>query len=428
MSTATTPSILLHPFIIFFYEQLTVALTAGFTSPQSPLRLLGLVVLSGWVWVALTTGQGHIDNKGWAPRVFAGSHASILVMFIDRLLMKKWSIETGLVDPDHRSLEDKHEAISQQSTKVINGETAAKRHGFGARLGYGFAVMDSTRGAGTPWEVKNLPHFSTGDPSYVPSRSSFLFRNALAVVVCYFGHNYLMGGPFWQSNNILLTRPYIPFFSRLGDISTAEIVLRAQVTLMYLTSQYCFLQLFYSLAAVVNVSFKPQELPLWRPLFGPFSEMYSMRQFWGVTWHQTLRRQLSAFANLLTYSILHLPRGTLLARYTHIFFAFFGSGLMHLVADVGGTVPVRDSGTLPFFCAQALAILLEDGVQEIYRRLRGPGVRGPLEKSVIRVIGYAWVVVFLAWSGPAWIYPWLSVARMEDNTLSFRNFRSILPF
>ncbi|KAI9706837.1 MAG: hypothetical protein M1812_008212 [Candelaria pacifica] len=428
MAHANSPPLLLHPIIIFFYEQLIIALTAGFTSPRSPLRLLGLVVLSGWLWVALTTGQGHYHNRGWAPRVFAGSHASILVMYIDRILMKKWSFRTGLVDPDHHPKKGSHEASTEQITTQVEKETIAKPDGFGARLGYGFAVMDSARGAGTPWEVKNLPHFSTRDPSYVPSQSVFLLRNALAIVICYFGHNYFMSGPFWGSNDILLTSPYIPFLSRLGDVSTAEIVLRARVTLMYFTSQYCFLQFFYSLAAVANVSFKPQDLPLWRPLFGPFSEMYSVRQFWGVTWHQTLRRQLSAFANLFTYSILHLPRGILIARYTHIFFAFFGSGMMHLIADIGGKVRVRDSGCLSFFCAQALGIVLEDGVQEMYRRLRGSSTPGPLEKGAMRVLGYAWVVVFLSWSAPAWIYPWLQVARKEDNILSFGNFRSILPF
>lgn len=147
-----------------------------------------------------------------------------------------------------------------------------------------------------------------------------------------------------------------------------------------------------------------------------------------VTWHQTLRRNLTAFANLFTYSILHLPQGTLLARYTHIFFAFFASGLLHVVSDLGGGVAVRDSGSLSFFCLQALGIMLEDGVQDVYRRIRGPSRAGPIEKGLLRAVGYVWVVVFLTWSGPGWIYPWLQVGKKADNMLTFGNFRSVLPF
>lgn len=231
--------------------------------------------------MALTTGLGHVDNKGWAPRTFFGAHPAMLMLFIDRLLMKKWSFETGLTDPDDHSAKGKGDGSSKRTATQPKSVVADKSDTFGARLSYGFDFMDSTRGVGTPWEVKNVPHFSPQDPSYLPSRSMFLLRRALAAVICYYAHNYLMGRPYWESTDILLKPSHVPFLSRLGEVSLEETLMRARATAMFLTETYCFLQFFYSAAAVVNVSFKPQELPLWRPLFGPFSEMYSMRHFWG---------------------------------------------------------------------------------------------------------------------------------------------------
>lgn len=101
---------------------------------------------------------------------------------------------------------------------------------------------------------------------------------------------------------------------------------------------------------------------------------------------------------------------------------------MHLVCDIGGSIPVRDSGAIQFFSVQALGFLLEDGMQEVYRRIRGDKSVGLVEKSAMRIMGYIWVVAFLTWSGPAWVYPLSTAANKEDNYITFTNFRSILPF
>lgn len=106
----------------------------------------------------------------------------------------------------------------------------------------------------------------------------------------------------------------------------------------------------------------------------------------------------------ITYNILHLPNGSLLARYLNIFIPFAISGIFHKVAGIAGGMSVREYGVLQFFFTQTLGIMIEDGVQACYSRLvRGSGTQP--RKLAIRCLGYAWVASFLVWSSPAWLYP-----------------------
>lgn len=109
-------------------------------------------------------------------------------------------------------------------------------------------------------------------------------------------------------------------------------------------------------------------------------------------------------ASFLTYGVLRLPKHTIRARYTHVFFTFLISGLLHVGAEIGGERPLQDSGTLRFFITQVLGIMIEDTVQATFRsaRLKSEGRRRPLW---LRPLGYVWVVAFLYWSTPAWLYP-----------------------
>lgn len=108
-------------------------------------------------------------------------------------------------------------------------------------------------------------------------------------------------------------------------------------------------------------------------------------------------------------------------RYTFTFFVFLVSGCMHLITDMGASIPISESGALRFFCTQVLGIMLEDGAQEIYRRVRGkPG-------SLTRIVGYLWVLAFLSWSTAAWQYPAILITKKEDVLFRPIAFRSLGP-
>ena len=112
-----------------------------------------------------------------------------------------------------------------------------------------------------------------------------------------------------------------------------------------------------------------------------------------------IQLNLKGPAEFITHTILRIPHGTILARYSKILLAFCVSGVMHAVVDISA-VPITQSGACRFFCMQALGIMIEDGVQEVYRIASGNG-----KSRFGIVVGYIWVFAFFCWSTPAWAYP-----------------------
>jgi hypothetical protein len=94
---------------------------------------------------------------------------------------------------------------------------------------------------------------------------------------------------------------------------------------------------------------------------------------------------------------------------------------MHIFSDVGGGLPVRQSGAFYFFCVQALGIVIEDGVQAVWRKVTGrdAGVLG-------RIVGYAWVAAWVVWSSPVWVYPVVLAMRREDAILGFKGIAAVI--
>lgn len=110
-----------------------------------------------------------------------------------------------------------------------------------------------------------------------------------------------------------------------------------------------------------------------------------------------------------------------MARYTAIFLTFLISGLMHAGSDLAVGISWQRSGSIRFFCTQVVGIMLEDGVQAIYRSTRGMGRTDAHSQLWTRLIGYAWLSAFLVWSTPAFIYPmvYMNTGEAKDAFLPF---------
>lgn len=135
------------------------------------------------------------------------------------------------------------------------------------------------------------------------------------------------------------------------------------------------------------------------------------------SWHQNLRAGVEGASNFLSHDVLQLPHHGLLQRYTKIFFSFATSGVMHVFADMGGGISMRQTGALHFFCMQALGIMMEDGVQAVYQQYFTT-TDGGISEMVGRGVGYAWVLFFIVWTSPVWVFPALLNMRKEDALLS----------
>jgi hypothetical protein len=98
---------------------------------------------------------------------------------------------------------------------------------------------------------------------------------------------------------------------------------------------------------------------------------------------------------------------------------FLLSGMMHLLVDISEGISPLKSGAIMFFCTQIPGILIEGFVAKIYWQLFVPSER---EANIPEMVaGYLWVVLFLAWSTPIYLYPMLyrSNLGMEDSWVPF---------
>ncbi|TFY61677.1 hypothetical protein EVJ58_g4372 [Rhodofomes roseus] len=145
----------------------------------------------------------------------------------------------------------------------------------------------------------------------------------------------------------------------------------------------------------------------WPEVYGRWSDSYTVRRFWGRTYHQLLRR-LTAGIGKACCRVLGLQPGSWASSYTQLYIGFAISGLLHC----GGDLMVNPSlfgSSFQFFISQAIAITFEDAVIGIIRRT---GVKFP--RSLAHLIGYSWAIVWLCVSAP-WMINWTLKAGIIDT-------------
>jgi uncharacterized protein YfiM (DUF2279 family) len=145
------------------------------------------------------------------------------------------------------------------------------------------------------------------------------------------------------------------------------------------------------------------------------------RQFW----HQLLRKPLSNISSAVVHDVAQLPRDSVVVGALTVIFSFAFSGALHTVAGVSSGMPVSELGVFRFFVTQAFGLLVEQSAISLYRRWQGvekrEGAGWERPDLAWRLVGYIWVAAFMAWSGPAWLYP-------QAYRQSAQGSASILPF
>jgi hypothetical protein len=101
--------------------------------------------------------------------------------------------------------------------------------------------------------------------------------------------------------------------------------------------------------------------------------------------------------------------------------------MIHYACDRVVPVNQEESGSIRFFCVQAVGIMIEDGAQELYRRIYGKATANSGSPLWTKLVGYIWVVAFLTWSTPAWIYPHLRHWNRDDLPTNLNSWLGFLP-
>ena len=181
---------------------------------------------------------------------------------LDKLFLSRWSLDAGGPEKYRR--------------RPKPGSKPAKQSNL---TRYTIDFLPNPRGIGRPWQVKNVPHFSSSDPHYIPSRTNFLTRTVVILVLCVLTMDAITQNT--PTDPEIYSLELIPIFGRTKDFSIEELVFRMQSTVIFWLNSALNLEmnvLFAALIAVGTGINSPQD---WPPLFGSVKELYTIRKFWG---------------------------------------------------------------------------------------------------------------------------------------------------
>ncbi|KAJ5179843.1 hypothetical protein N7492_003053 [Penicillium capsulatum] len=288
------------------------------------------------------------------------------------------------------------------------GRALALPQTFLIRVYHALKILLCTRAIGTPWQVKNVPSY----PAYynrrgmeMPLRPRFLARQLLILTWQYLFLDLVNTAMLFNppQNTPLLTEPGL-----LGINWTKAAEKGISNSLGWMIVARVQIDFHDRLATTLLVLLGVDAPSAFRPSYGRLGDAYTLRNFWGKYWHQYFREPFSTFGCFLARNVLRLPRPSRLERYTNLFFVFFASGVMHLVID--HYAGVQESGAMPFFCAFAPGIMIEDAIQELWRRTRGypeSEISSPWRKAV----GFLWVILWLGATSSWYVDPLLQTAK-----------------
>lgn len=264
-----------HPLIFLGAEILSIALVIGFTPPSSSLRIAVLVLLSLCVWRAISTCTDQISRNPWAA-IVAGYLATFLIHYASTAVFCRWSFDNQGPSPNNvLSLERR----GAKSGTITNGKPGSKRSATSwDRLKFGFQVATTFRYIGTPYQARNVPHFSASDSNYVPSRLNFLSRKAIIFLISFTVLDLTSLG---ADVPLDFSPETIPLFTRMNHVTGQQLLTRLMTTLGYGIAVCSFQQLLHSIWALIDVGFGFSKVESWRPLFGSVEEAYTIRRFWG---------------------------------------------------------------------------------------------------------------------------------------------------
>ncbi|EWG55298.1 hypothetical protein FVEG_13320 [Fusarium verticillioides 7600] len=258
----------------------------------------------------------------------------------------------------------------QQNTtpkSVLIGSDASGDGSYISHFTWALAMQWNLRRIKTSRPARNTPPFSSKDPSYIPSRGRFLATRVGVIVasIAYMSIIGLQPEPTRDS----LSGNKARFFSRLNDVTLYELLQRAILTVTWLSGIGTTSEICYNVIAVVLVGLGLSEPVMWPSWFGSFTEAYSVRRWWGISWHQTWRCFLTDHADWVVYNLLHLPKDSPITRYAKNLVVFYLSGLIHLAPDLTIGMPLKESSAIMFFTFQAVGIMIEDLVQSFNDRI-----------------------------------------------------------
>ena len=411
---------------VFPLSWIIVAYAMSFSHPRSPVKAVAICLLLLNLGLVILTPDILPKNTG--IRTSAGISSFILVLRGLQVLYFREELR-------RQGSNNHNDKISGELERTgLSGSPSSKSLGQARALWNSLVVLlFNPREIGTPYaKPSTIPPFSYSDPSHVPSLFQFISIRILTAAVGYvlldhLKNNYLdalgRDHPMISSANELI-------LPALGSLYILRY--RIAITTCFWLSAYLILHVPHDILRLLlvtatilkNKDFSNDAINLYiamlPPLFGSPRVAWTIRRFWSRFWHQLLRSSLTLTANLIVNNLISsspAPSASSFTRrarrrvrrYLHILVVFSLSGISHVCgAGISGT------GAMWFFTMNAVGIMAEDAIQEIYRQLKVcPQVQIKISGSqwatslpiLERVLGFLWVTAWFIWVTPTWIFP-----------------------
>ncbi|GLA25430.1 hypothetical protein AnigIFM63326_002131 [Aspergillus niger] len=288
------------------------------------------------------------------------------------------------------------------------------------RLPWALELFSVTRGIGWDWRVSRIPELTAPK-----SRARFVTARLLTIIAMYAGL-YLLEV---TCQELLASYPSPgivdgnPIQILMGDLFLYGLIVLGLALVIY--SHFALFVLPLSILCV-GLQIGPvawRDMSAWPPDYGSLWESYSLRRFWGITWHQQLRRHTGAPA---AYILSLLPEAMrtskrrparLIRRYLLVLITFVVSGLIHTFGSYhvsrGMGMPSSYGGEVKYFISQAVFIMIEDFVCWML----GIDDRSAGEASTVRRwVGYTVTAGWYFWSRVHWsVMPVALASGIQDE-------------
>ena len=254
-----------HPIVAAIVINTALYLALGFVPPRLHLQLPVLVFFSSYAISALYAFSRHIQTTSWLGCAIGGALWTPPVLYWDRAILR------GLSWKNRKAI---FKVPKEKRNKVDTEDTFKSRYNFGSN------VVNSIRGLGTTFEVKYVPQWSATDSKYIPSPTSFVATRLITILLCIYLNSWCIKTRA-RVDQTLVQQSKIPFFTRINEITIDDVQTRFTIGLIQWVQGYCILQFLFGIPGLIIVLLNPSELQNMRPDFGPVSEAYTLRGWWG---------------------------------------------------------------------------------------------------------------------------------------------------
>ncbi len=244
-----SPDFLLHPITLYFIQKSYIIYALAF-HPFLPTRLGFLILILICLYASYAT---YLDKfpRGVVASIVSGTTFADVLQYLDLVILSGWSFDDDgapvVVEGQTRypSGAANAEADGTKKAKAASAKRSASLlSDLYQRLQYECFISSAPRLIDTKHQVENVPPYKTSNQTYIPSRTSFLLRNALTICVCYLPLDLATSTTKPAENHISYNLDKIPFFSRLGDVDGAEISKKLAEGAGYWTASYCTMQCY----------------------------------------------------------------------------------------------------------------------------------------------------------------------------------------